>query len=91
MPKKYHHSPDEYNPTALGETPPRISYHGTPTNVTQSETGKKAGGTPGGVRQAGGTENKRAAYKTKSARVPEPGGGKTRWPNVDSYDDTKDF
>lgn len=89
--KKYQHSPDTYDDSGKGEAPSRRHYAETPTNVTRAETGKKAGGTPGGVQQSEGTDNKRADYKTKSSSRPEPGSGKTRWPNVDSYDDTKDF
>ena len=85
---KYQHSPDRYDPLALGETPPREEYHGTPTNVTRAETNRTAGGTPGKVQQGEGTANPRADYKTKSASVPDAGSGKTRWGPVDSYNDT---
>lgn len=59
--------------------------------MPQKKNSQPVGSTPAKVQQSAGTENKRADPKTKSSSRPEPGSGKTRWGNVDSYDDTKDF
>lgn len=80
--KKWHHSPDVYDDTALGETPPRTEYHGT---AVGEEMAKKAGGTPGGVQQADGTANPRADGMTKMAGRASAGGGKTRYPAIDRF------
>jgi len=85
---KYQHSPDRFDPNALGETPPREEYHRTPENLNTTETPQKAGGARGSIQTGEGTENRRADYKTKSSNVPSPGGGKTRWGAVETYNDT---
>lgn len=90
--KKFLKSPDNYDDAGKGDAPGRKSYSATPDNVTQRESPKRAGGIPSAVRKAEGTESPRADSKTKSARVPESGSGKSRIPSaVDSFDDTKDF
>ena len=86
--KKYHKSPDAYNDTALGETPPRTEYHG---DWPRASEGKRAGGMPKGVRAADGTENLEANAQSKAAGVTKSspsGGGATHRPSaVDTYTD----
>lgn len=81
---------DRYDDAGDAGAPKRLGYAAKPTNVNTRETAKQTGGTPGGVQQAGGTENKRADNRTKSARIPDSPSGKDRRLG-DSYDDTKDF
>jgi len=85
---KYQHSPDRFNPEALGETPPRQEYHKDPENLNTSETPQKAGSARGSIQTGEGTENRRADSKTKSSNVPSPGDGKTRWGAIETYNDT---
>ena len=73
--------PDNYNDTALGETPPRITF----TVQSQSETPKKVGGIPGAVQQADGTENLRADGETKTSTRASASGGKTHYPAIDRF------
>jgi len=87
-PKKWHHSPDEYDPASLSETPPRKHYSSAPENLNTANTPKKAGGIPEKADGGDGTDNKRSNYKTKSSDVPSPAKGTTRWGGVNSYNDT---
>jgi len=85
---KFQHSPDRYDPTALGETPPRQEYHKDPENLNTATTSKRAGGIPAKADGGDGTDNKRANNKTKSSDVPSPGKGSTKWGGIDSYNDS---
>ena len=78
---QWHRSPDNYDDTALGETPPRIRFE----VQSQSETPKKVGGIPGAVQQADGTENLRADGETKTSTRASAGGGKTHYPAIDRF------
>lgn len=89
--KKWHKSPDSYEDAGDSGAPRRLHYSSSPENVHKDEHPQKAGGARGNIQQADGTDNKRANYRTKSARVPEPPAGSTRFGDVNSYDDTKDF
>jgi hypothetical protein len=88
---KFQHSPDRFNPEALGETPPRLEYHKDPENLNTGSTAKKSGGSRGSIEQSEGTDNTRANYKTKSADIPSPKQGSTRWGAIDSYNDTTEL
>lgn len=81
---QYHRSPDHYDDAATGEAPPRIEFHVVQEGLGQ-ETAKKAGGIPGGVQQADGTENLRAEGETKMAGREKPGNGRTRYPAIDRF------
>ena len=81
---QYHHSPANYDDAALGETPPRIKFQVSQEGLGE-ETAKKAGGIPGGVQQAEGTENLRADGQTKNSTRAMPGGGTTRYPAIDRF------
>lgn len=89
--RKYLNSPDTYDDTGLGAQPAKQRYQSVPENYNASESPKRAGGTPDKVQGSDGTENRRADSKTKSASVPEPGKGGSKWGAVDSYNDTKDL
>lgn len=89
--KQWHKSPDSYEDAGGPDAPSRKSYHAKPDNVNASESAQKAGGSRGSIQQLDGTDNRRANYRTKSARVPEPPAGSTKFGDVDSYNDTKDF
>jgi hypothetical protein len=86
--KKYHNSPDVYDDTALGETPPKREYHAEQENLHTRE-GKRAGGTPAGVQQHSGTESPRVETETRMAAAKStPSGGARRWPSgVDRFND----
>ncbi len=86
--KRRGHSPDRFDPEAIrAEAPPRLEYHGTPENLNETETPKKAGTSRGTIRQTDGTDSPRAASRTKSAPMPEmPGDGEPAWPGgVDAF------
>ena len=88
--KKYHHSPDRFEPAAVDSAaPPRIEYHRDPENYTTAETAKQAGGSRGKIQEGDGTGNLRADYRTKSASMPDvPGGGSKIPDGVQSYNDS---
>lgn len=91
MKSKYHQSPDRYTPDAINAAqPPRLEYHKDPENLNTSETAKHAGSGRGSIQQSDGTGNTRAEYKTKSARVPEPNKGSTKFGAVESYRESND-
>lgn len=81
---QWHKSPDNYDDAATGETPPRIEFRVVQEGLGQ-ETAKKAGGVPGGVQQADGTENLRADGETKMAGRAKAGNGTTRYPAIDRF------
>jgi len=86
---KFMHSPDRYVPDAVkADAPPRLEYHAAPENLHTSTTGKRAGGIPAKAEGGDGTDNRRANAKTKSAEIPSPGKGSTKWGGVSSYNDT---
>jgi hypothetical protein len=87
--KKWHRSPDVYDDTALGETPPKREYHAEQENVHARE-GKRAGGTPAGAQQNSGTESPRVETETRMAAAKStPSGGARRWPSgVDRFNDS---
>jgi len=86
--KLKYRSPDRYNDTALGPTPPRIEYHAT-QDKGGPDSGKRAGGTPSGVRTADGTEAIREGPETKQAAIPStPSAMGKYWPgDVDKHGD----
>ena len=71
MGAKWHKSPDEYNDTALAETPPREKYARDPE--IGSDAQPRAVGAPAGVRVADGTENLRVAVATHDAGITRRG------------------
>lgn len=86
--RKFHNSPDEYNDTALAETPARTHYTRDPE--MGSDAHPRAVGMPAGVRVAAGTENLRTAAETFDAGItrPAPGNAQGRRPaGVKSYQD----
>lgn len=89
--KRWGYSPDQYQPDGGPDAPKRLAYQSSPENYNASETPQKAGASRGSIQQADGTDNKRANYRSKSARVPEPGAGGTKWGGVESYNDTKEL
>ena len=80
--RTFHKSPDEYDPAALGETPPRVKFEVLPLGT---EMPKKAGTTPAGVQQADGSANLRADEQTKTSTRASAGGGTTRYPAIDRF------
>lgn len=88
---KYQHSPDRFEDAGGPGAPSRKEYHRDPENLNTREQPKTASGIPGKVQQQDGTANRRAESKTKSASVPEPGKGGTKWGAVDSYHDTTEL
>ena len=81
--QQYHHSPGQYDDSALGETPPRIKFQ-----VVQEGLG--AGGAesnriPAAVQKADGTENIRAEGQTKTSTRAKAGNGTTRYPAIDRF------
>jgi hypothetical protein len=83
-------SPDRYDDTALGATPPRLEYHKEQERVGPEQLPKKAGGIPAKVDQHSGTENIRGNYKTleQTPKPMPPTGTKDKWPaKVDTYRD----
>jgi hypothetical protein len=85
---KYQHSPDRYDDAQLtSEAPPRHEYHGSPENLNETETPKKAGLSRGKIQQSDGTDSPRSNNRTKSAAMPDsPEGGQQSWPGgVDSF------
>ena|ERR1051325_10115279 len=86
--KGVHHSPDRYDDAQLtSEAPPRHEYHGSPENLNETETPKKAGLSRGKIQQSDGTDSPRSNNRTKSAAMPDsPEGGQQSWPGgVDSF------
>lgn len=81
--KKWHHSPDSYNDSALGETPPRTEFHGKQDGLM--EPGSGGNRVPGMVQQTDGTENLRADAMTKSSGRAQVKGGTTRYPAIDRF------
>ena len=87
---KFMHSPDRFNPEALGETPPRLEYHKDPENLNTSERPKVAGTSRGKIQESMGTDSPRSGERSRSAGIPDaPSGGASHIPGgVQSYNDS---
>src|ERR1051325_10468791 len=64
---KYQHSPDRYDDAQLtSEAPPRHEYHGSPENLNETETPKKAGLSRGKIQQSDRSEERRVGKECRS-------------------------